>query len=60
MSVHEPSRSLIGLRTAIILYALLVVASFVMLKGMPRIIALVIVLGLAVKTYLHYLRSRLE
>ncbi len=43
-----------------ILYALLVIASFATLKGTALIVALIIVLGLAVKSYLHHLRSRVE
>lgn len=53
-------KSLIGIRTAIALYALLVLASVLTLKGAPLALALIIVLGLAVKSYLHHLRSRLE
>jgi|GEM_PF-2554434 len=60
MSIPQPSRSLIGIRTAIVLYALLAVASFATLKGTALAIALVIVLGLALKSYLHHLRSRIE
>ena len=56
----EPARSVIGLKTAMILYALLVGASFATLKGVARAIALIIVFGLAVKSYLHYLRSRID
>ncbi len=51
---------MIGIRTALILYALLVIASLVTLKGAPLALALIIVIALAVKSYVHYLRSRLE
>ncbi len=60
MSVPEPHRSVIGIRTALILYALLIVASFATLKGTALVIAVVIVLGIAVKSYVQHLRSRLE
>ncbi len=60
MNGPEPSRTLIGIRTAMVLYALLVVAAFATLKGTALYIALIIVLGVAAKTYVHYLRSRLE
>jgi hypothetical protein len=60
MNSPEPSRSVIGVRTAMVLYASLVVAAFVTLKGTALYIALIIVLGIAVKTYLHHLRSRME
>jgi hypothetical protein len=51
---------MIGIRTAIALYAVLVVASVWTLKGTPLALALIIVFGLAVKTYVHHLRSRVE
>ena len=51
---------MIGIRTAFALYALLVLASLLTLKGTPLAVALIIVLGLAAKTYVHHLRSRLE
>lgn len=60
MSAPEPSRSMIGIRTAMVLYGLLVVASFAKLKGTALIVALIIVLGLAAKSYIHHLRSRIE
>jgi hypothetical protein len=59
MTPSEPSRSIIGMRTAMVLYALLLVAAFITLKGTALYIALIIVLGIAVKTYLHHLRGRL-
>lgn len=51
---------MIGIRTAMLLYALLVGASLTTLKGTPLALALIIVLGLAAKSYVHYLRRRLE
>ncbi len=54
----EPKSSLIGLRTAIFLYALLVIVSCLILKGKPLYLALIIVGGLAAKSYVHYLRER--
>lgn len=60
MNPSEPSRTVIGIRTAMVLYALLVVAAFATLKGTALYIALIIVFGIAVKTYLHHLRSRIE
>jgi hypothetical protein len=42
------------------LYALLVGAAFATLKGTALIIALIIVLGLAAKSYVHHLRGRIE
>ncbi|MFL6354259.1 MAG: hypothetical protein ACJ74Z_20740 [Bryobacteraceae bacterium] len=60
MNPPEPSRTVIGIRTAMVLYALLVVAAFATLKGTALYIALIIVLGIAAKTYLHHVRDRLE
>ena len=60
MSTPESGRSVIGLRTALILYALLVVFAVWTLKGTALIIALLIVGALAVKSVLHYFRERME
>jgi hypothetical protein len=60
MNPSEPSRTVIGIRTAMLLYVLLIVGAFATLKGTALYIALVIVLGIAGKTYLHHLRSRIE
>ena len=60
MNPPEPSRTIIGLRTALVLYALLLVAAFATLKGTALYIAIVIVLGIAIKTYVHHLRRSLE
>jgi hypothetical protein len=53
-------KTLIGAKIAIILYACLILASFLTLKGTPLYLALVIVGGLAVKSFTHYLRNRME
>jgi hypothetical protein len=60
MSTPEPTRSLIGLRTALILYALLITFAVWTLKGTALILALLIVGALAAKSVLHYFRERLE
>lgn len=60
MSPPEPSRTIIGIRIAMVLYALLLIGAFATLKGTALYIALIIVLGIAGKTYLHHLRRRLE
>ena len=57
---QEPTRSVIGLRTALILYALLIVAAFFTLKGTALAIAVLVVFLLAVKSYVHHVRSRME
>ncbi len=60
MKQPDQPRSLIGMRTAMFLFALLIAAAFVTLRGMPLAIALIIVLALAVKAYVHHLRGRIE
>jgi hypothetical protein len=60
MSTPEPARSLIGLRTALILYALLIAFAVWTLKGTALILVLLIVGALAAKSILHYFRERLE
>ena len=47
-------------RVAAVLYALLVAISIATLHGKALAFALIIVLGLAVKSYLDYLRRRLQ
>jgi len=51
-------RTAIGVRTATILYLLLAIAAGVTLKGKPLLLALIIVFGLAAKSYLHYWRQK--
>ena len=60
MSAPDQPRSVIGIRTAVILFALLVVFAFVTLKGPALYIALLIVLALAAKAFEHHLRGRIE
>ena len=60
MSTREPTRSVISLRTALILYALLVAFAVWRLKGTALILTLLIVGALAVKSVLHFFRERLE
>jgi hypothetical protein len=52
--------SVISLRTALLLYAALVVLAFVTLTGNARIFALLIVGALVAKSVLHYYRDRME
>jgi hypothetical protein len=51
---------MIGPRTAAILYTILVAISIATLHGKALAFALIIVLGLAVKSYVDYLRRRLQ
>jgi hypothetical protein len=60
MKEPEQPRTMISIRTAMLLYALLAVIAFATLKRTPLYLVLLIVFALAVKTYLHHLRSRLE
>jgi hypothetical protein len=54
----EPKEGVIGLRTALILYALLIVAAFFALKGTALAIAVLVVFLLAAKSFVHHLRRR--
>lgn len=51
---------MIGFRTALILYAALIVFAFVTLKGVALYLALLIVALLAVKTIIHRARQNIE
>jgi len=52
--------SVIGLRTALILYAILAVLAFATLKSTARTLTLLIVGALLAKTIIHYYRDRME
>jgi hypothetical protein len=60
MSEAERPQTVIGFRTALILYAVLAIAAFASLKGAFLALALIIILGLAAKSVIHYYRERLE
>ena len=60
MNPSEESRGVIGFRTALVLFALLIAFAFWTLKGMALAIALIIVLALLAKTCVHRMRRRLE
>jgi Asp/Glu/hydantoin racemase len=51
-------KTIIGPLTAALLYAALIGASFAVLTGTPRTIALIVIFGLAAKSYIDYLRRR--
>lgn len=53
-------RKIISMRTAMIAYAILAGIAFATLKGYALAVALIIVFGAAVKSYVHYLRERME
>jgi hypothetical protein len=60
MSHREAHRGVIGIRTAFLLYALLAAWSIITLKGIALAFALIVIVGLAIKSYLFLLRSRME
>ena len=60
MNPEDPPQTLIGIRTALVLYAALVIFALVTLKGKFLYFALLIVFAVAAKTFLHHLRSRIE
>ena len=53
-------KTLIGPKTAAILFACLTGLILAKLTGKALLIALIIVLGLAAKSYVEYLRRRIE
>lgn len=58
--MKPPSDSVISLRTALLLYAVLVILAFLTVHGNARILTLLIVGALAVKSLIHYYRDRME
>lgn len=60
MSTPEEHQSVIGIKTAMLLFAGLAVFAFLTLKGPALVIALLIVFALAVKAFVHHLRRRIE
>ena len=60
MSAPEPGQTVIGLKTAMALYAVLVIFAVATLKGNALWITLLIVGALVTKSLLHYFRDRLQ
>ena len=54
------NKTVIGPKTAIVLYTLLIVASFLFLKRTALYLALLIIIGLALKSLVDYLRRRMD
>jgi hypothetical protein len=50
----------IGLRTALLLYGMLMVLALLTLRGAARTLTLVIVGALVAKSIVHYYRDRME
>jgi hypothetical protein len=58
--MKDGTESVIGLRTALLLYAVLVILAFLTLKGAARTLTLLIVGALVTKSIIHYYRDRME
>lgn len=56
----EAPPTAIGVRTATILYMLIAIVAIMMLRGKPLLLALIIVFGLAAKSYVHYWKGKGE
>jgi len=56
----EFGRKIISLRTGMIAYAVLAVIAFATLSGYALGVALIVILGFALKSYLYHLRQRME
>ena len=59
-SQHHSQKGMINIGTAMGLFALLAVVSILILKGLALAFALIVIIGLAAKAYVHFLRSRIE
>ena len=57
-SKPEQQRTVIGVKTATILYLLLGAAAFFTLHGKALVLTLIIVVGIAAKSYLNYWSNR--
>jgi len=57
--MSEPRRTIIGARTAFILYGALLAGAYLTLKGKFLSLAVIIVLAIAAKTYIDHLRRHL-
>lgn len=53
-------KTLIGPKAALVLFIVLVVLAILKLTGKALVIALAIILGLAAKSFVEYLRRRIE
>jgi hypothetical protein len=57
---HEEHKGIIGIGTAMGLFAVLTVSSILTLKGVALAFALIVIGGLAIKSYVHFLRDRMD
>lgn len=60
MSQPEGQKGMISVRMALALFALLAAWSLYSLRGVALAFALIVIGGLAIKSYVHFLRSRIE
>ena len=60
MNQPEGQKGAIGISTAMVLFALLAAWSIATLRGTLLVVALVIIGGLAAKSYVHFVRARLK
>ena len=60
MSQPEEQKGIIGVGMAFALFALLAAWSLYSLRGVALAFALIVIGGLAIKAYVHFLRSRIE
>ena len=56
----EFGRKIISLRTGMIAYAVLAAIAFAALSGYALGVALIVIFGFALKSYLYHLRERME
>jgi uncharacterized membrane protein len=60
MNTPEPTHGMIGFRTALLLYALLLAGAAYALRGSLRLALLAVIVLLLVKSCLHYFHRRLD
>jgi hypothetical protein len=60
MNGPESQSGMIGIRTAMLLFAVLAVVAWATLKGAALYIILLVLFALATKAFVHHLRSRID
>ena len=58
--LDRASGGVISFRTAILLYIVLTISACMLLKGRALALGLILIGGLAAKTYVHWLRQRMQ
>ncbi len=59
MNPQQEQKGVIGFGTALVLFALLAAWSILTLRGVALAFALIVIAGLAIKSYVHFLRRRI-